>query len=145
MATPDHLLGGTDGTVLFGLDFLKILLQRPGRSDASIIAVCAHEFGHIVSYKNDMISTLAPNHQEPFRAEQFADYMAGFYAGRRKLVHSDFPAASFASTQYAFGGGDHGTNKQRGDAVQQGYFAAYRDHKTLDEATQSALAYCMNE
>src|SRR5689334_9844738 len=42
-ATPDRLLNKADGTVLFGLSFLKTLLARPLRPDASIIAVCSHE------------------------------------------------------------------------------------------------------
>lgn len=142
-ATPDRLLSRADGTVLFGLGFLKMLLARPARPDASIVAVCAHEFGHIVSYKNGMIRQLSPNRGEPFRAEQFADYMAGYFAGRRKLEHPDFPAAVFASTQNSFGGGDHGSPQQRGAAVQAGFLAAYQKRLQGSDAIQAGFNYSM--
>lgn len=141
-ATSERLLDRADGTVMFGLNMLRMLLQRP-RPDASIIAVCAHEYGHIVSFKNGMISSLAPNPRAPFRAEQFADYMAGFFAGRRKLLHPDFPAAAFASTQHTFGGGDHGSNAQRGNAVQAGFIAAYRDRLSPAQGKDAGFNYAM--
>lgn len=134
--------GGGDGTVLFGLQLLRQLLAGPYRPDASIVAVCAHEFGHIVSFKNGMINELAPG-ENPFRAEQFADYMAGYFAGKRKRENPSFPAAAFAATQHSFGGGDHGTDVQRGAAVEQGFLAAFRRDLALREATSAAFDYSM--
>jgi hypothetical protein len=142
-ATTEVLLNRTDGTVLFGLNFLKMLLSRPTRPDASIVAVCSHEFGHIVSYKHNLIRSLNPTQDNPFRGEQFADYMAGYYAGRRKLEHADFPAVAFATTQRDFGGGDHGTGDQRGNAVQQGFLDAYKAKLTIADAIQAGFTYSM--
>jgi hypothetical protein len=142
-ATPEKLLDRTDGTVLFGLGFLRDILRTQQRPDASIIAVCSHEFGHIVSYKNGMIRQLCPNRAQPFRGEQFADYMAGYFAGRRKLEHPDFPAVAFATTQRGFGGGDHGTGEQRGRAVQQGFVDAYQRRMVASNAIQAGFQYSM--
>lgn len=141
-ATPEAKLDRADGTVLFGITLLRQLLtgQRP---DAAILSVCAHEFGHIASYKNGMIAQLAPVPNEPFRAEQFADYMAGYFAGLRKKESPQFPAVVFATTQRKFGGGDHGTGIQRGEAVEKGFIAAFRDQLNSDAAKSAALKFAL--
>jgi predicted metalloprotease len=145
-ATPEKLLDRSDGTVIFGLQLLKECLARPANGDASIVAICAHEYGHIVSYKNGMIGQLdtqGSGDQGVFRAEQFADYIAGYYAGTRRRENRDFPAVAFATTQRSFGGGDHGSGKQRGDAVQAGFLAAYQRNLGRESAFQDALKFCM--
>lgn len=144
-ATPEMILDRTDGTVMFGLSLLQELLNHHSRPDASIIAVCAHEFGHIVSYKNGMIRDLCPSPTQPFRGEQFADYMAGYFAGTRKLEHPDFPAAAFAVTQKEFGGGDHGTGAQRGNAVQQGFLDAFQEKLQPSQAIEAGYQYSMQQ
>jgi hypothetical protein len=141
-ATSEPLLNQTDGTVMFGLSLLRLLLTKD-RPDASVLAVCAHEFGHIVSFKNGMISSLAPQRNAPFRAEQFADYMAGYYAGTRKLLNSSYPAVVFATTQNFFGGGDHGSGTQRGEAVEQGFLAAYQRRLNSEAGIQAAYDFAM--
>lgn len=145
MATDEKLVAGTDGTVIFGLNLLKEVLARPVRADASIIAICAHEFGHIVSYKHNLISQLNPSGGGPFRGEQFADYFSGYFAGTWKAVNPSFPAVAFAVTQRDFGGGDHGSGDQRGNAVQQGFLDAYQNKLGLDQAIQAAFDYSMNQ
>lgn len=140
-ATPENLVQRTDGTVLFGLEMLSYLLNRP-HPDAAILAVCAHEFGHILSYKNGMIDRLAIG--GAYRAEQFADYMAGYFAGTRRLLDASYPAVIFASTQNAFGGGDHGTGSQRAEAVQTGYLAAYQRKLSATDAANAGFSFSMS-
>lgn len=145
-ATNAPLLDRTDGTVLFGLRLLQECLARPSNGDASIVAICAHEYGHILSFNNGMISTLDPpgsGDQGVFRAEQFADYIAGYYAGTRKRQNSDYPAVAFAITQRSFGGGDHGTGEQRGEAVEAGFLAAYQHRLEPTQAFQDGLQFSM--
>src|SRR5262245_5731788 len=128
LATPLPLLRRTDGTVLFGLGLLDELLKLPNHRDAAIVSVCAHEFGHIVQYKTGLGKKLAPDPDQPFRAEQHADYLAGFYAGLRRLEYPDYPAVVFANTQSRYGTlhrGTHGTYKERGEAVEEGFKAAF--------------------
>jgi len=146
-ATSQPLLDRTDGTVLFGLSLLSSLLARPQHGDASVVAVCAHEFGHIVSYKNGLISRLAPNPMQPFRAEQYADYIAGFFAGKRKRERPSFPAVAFATTQRSFGGpvrGSHGTGVERGQAVEQGFLDAYTKNLTPAEGMRAGFDFAMS-
>jgi hypothetical protein len=147
LATPERLLQRADGTVLFGLSMLQMLLARPEHPDASIVAVCAHEFGHIISYKAGFIDRLAPDRRNPFRAEQYADYIAGFFAGLRTLERPDFPAVVFATTQRSFGGtirGTHGTGEERASAVVEGYKAAYERRASPAEGIQRAFEFAMS-
>lgn len=142
LATSEQLLDRSDGTVMFGLSFLRELLSKPQHGDASVVAVCAHEYGHIVSYKYRQYDELKRT-GGTFRVEQFADYFAGYYAGNRKLERPDFPAVVFATTQQSFGGGSHGTGQQRGEAVQAGFLAAYQQRLTPVQARAAGLAFCM--
>lgn len=112
------------GSVIFGQAMLKKLMtyKDPG---AAVLAVCAHEFGHIVSFQLNLFDELVPDPSQPFRGEQYADYMAGFFAGQRKLLHSEYPAYDFLKTLGSLAGGHHGTEEQRQEAVYQGYTDAY--------------------
>jgi len=146
-ATPEPLLDRSDGTVLFGLQLLNRLLQLPEHRDAAIVAVCAHEFGHIVQFKRRLRDRLAPDLKQPFRAEQHADYLAGFYAGLRKLDRPDFPAVVFASTQRSFGTlqrSSHGTGDERGEAVLEGFKAAYERRLSADDAVMEGFNFAMS-
>lgn len=147
LATPEPLLQRTDGTVLFGLGMLQLLLSRPEHPDASIVAVCAHEFGHIVGYKTGLINQLSPDRNDPFRAEQHADYLAGFFAGLRKIDRSSFPAVVFATTQRSFGGstrGSHGTSEERAEAVVEGFKAAFERRVSVSEGIQQGFQFAMS-
>jgi hypothetical protein len=143
-ATTERILGNTDGSVLFGLKLLEMCLKRPTHGDASIVAICAHEYGHILSYKNGMMDKLSPANsgdEGTFRAEQFADFVAGYYAGTRKRANPSYPAVAFATTQLSFGGGDHGTGEQRGEAVQEGFLAAYDKGLAPEPAFERGLEF----
>lgn len=141
-----QLLGQTDGTVLFGFRLLEDMLKIPVRPDAAILAVCAHEFGHILSYKTGQIHSLAPDRtpNSTYRAEQYADYMAGYFAGVRKRRRSNFPAVVFANTQRSFGGGAHGSGVQRGHAVLEGFKASYQRKLDFSSTIDECFSFCMS-
>jgi hypothetical protein len=145
-ATSRQLLGQTDGTVLFGFRLLEDMLKIPVHPDAAVVAVCAHEFGHILSYKTGQIRDLAPDRSpnSTYRGEQYADYMAGYFAGNRKKNRPDFPAVVFANTQRSFGGGSHGSGVQRGDAVLEGFKASYQRNLDISSAISECFSYCMS-
>ena len=146
-ATSARLLGRDDGTVLFGLEFLRRLMTSgEDHPEIAVAAVCAHEFGHITQYKYGLIGDFA---QDPTvkRAELQADFLAGYFAGRRKLMRADFPAAVVALAQYNLGDtqfthrGHHGTHEERGRAVERGFVAAYREKADLSGALAIARRY----
>ncbi|MDF2640230.1 MAG: metalloprotease [Novosphingobium lindaniclasticum] len=143
LATKRRALNRADGTVLFGLNLLNDLLQLKINRDAAIVAVCAHEYGHIVASKLNIQTTLNPSGIDPFRSEQFADYISGFYAGIRKLRNINFPAVAFAVQQGRSGGPDHGTGKQRSDAVIAGFKNAFEHRMNTSDGIEAGVNFAM--
>jgi hypothetical protein len=145
LATSRRLASNIDGTILFGRDLLFTLLAKLENPDAAVAAVCAHEFGHIVQFKNGL--ALTRNQPTVKRAELHADFLAGFYAGQRKLERSDFPAAVFAATQeqmgdYAFTDRNHhGRPNERAAAIVRGFEVAYRERRSLADAIQIGVNF----
>jgi hypothetical protein len=145
-ATPLRRLTRSDGTVLFGLNFLKEALAAAEHPAVGVSAICAHEFGHILQYKRGLVRILAPNNVVR-RIELHADFLSGYFAGTRKREKPDYPAAVFATKAYSIGdtafdeAQHHGTPDERADAVVHGFQSAYRDRKTLDEAVQIGVNY----
>lgn len=138
----EAMVEGSKGTVLFGLKLLKDLLGKPD-GDAAVVAVCAHEFAHILAYDLGLHDQLAPNLSRPLRGEQHADYLAGFFAGQRKLIHSDYPAIVFLQTLRSMAGGNHGTEDQRAEAVWMGFQAAHDQKLSFEDGIQKGFEWAM--
>ncbi len=138
-------LSNADGTVLFGRALMFEILNRPEAPDAAFNAVCAHEFGHIVQFKNGIV--LDANQPSVKRSELHADFLSGYYAGRRKLQKPDFPAAVFATTYESLGDFQfnnpqhHGTPAERAAAIVRGFEAAYRERRGTSDAIQVGVNY----
>lgn len=107
-----------DGTVYFGLTLHKMEMERsPGGTPIPMIM--AHEFGHILAFKNKLDF-------EGKRNELFADYCAGSYM----LFRQEWKGTPVWDTlktfwdmgDYDFNSPDpHGTPQERYDAVLRGY------------------------
>lgn len=146
-ASRSQRLRRSDGSVVFGQQLLKKLMGASEHPAARVAAVCAHEFGHIVQQKRGIEEILVGNDERVKRLELHADYLAGYFAGTRRLARNDYPAAVFADAQ--FNAGDnminhpdhHGTGQERGAAVSAGYLAAYRDKKTFEDALTAGINY----
>ena len=147
-ASPKTDLGRQDGSVVFGNSLYRQIMERREHPDVGIVAVCAHEFGHIAQFKNRIRERLAAcGGCSVKRLELHADFLAGYYAGRRKLEKPDFPAAVFAATQYSFGDNDfgspkhHGTLRERGNAVVAGFESAFSARQNFETALQAGVNY----
>jgi len=144
-ASRSQRLGRADGSVVFGKKLLHNLLQQE-QGAAAVIGVCAHEFGHIAQFKRRVRDNMVVDGKIK-RLELHADYLAGYFAGRRKLEKNDFPAAVIAHTQWV--GGDfntwkpthHGTPEERGQAVVEGFQAAFPDPKPFDRAFNDGMTF----
>ena len=136
-----------DGTVLFGGRLLKRLMSGNDHPDVAVTAICAHEYGHILQFKRGLIPRLRAGQSTVKRAELHADFLAGYYAGRRKLEKRDYPAAVFAATQHAFGDNQvnhpshHGTPTERAAAIVEGFKAGYEQGRPLDDAIAAGMTY----
>jgi hypothetical protein len=135
------------GTVLFGTRLLKSLLAGGEHPEIAVAMVCAHEFGHIVQYKRGLMRTLQGWDPTARRVELHADFLAGYFAGTRKVQRPTFPAVVFATTAYAVGTYDsngpdyHGTPAERAAAVIQGFQTAFRDQHTVADAINIGVNY----
>jgi hypothetical protein len=145
-ASTNTALGRDDGSVVFGNPLYRAIMGRREHPEIGIVAVCAHEFGHIAQYKHGVDRMLIVNGRKK-RLELHADFMAGYFAGRRKLEMPDYPAAVFATTQYSFGDNSygapehHGTSVERGQAVVAGYDSAYRARESVTMALETGMRY----
>ena len=68
---------------------------------------------HIAQYKHGVYERLVGQDRRVH-----ADFLAGYFAGRRKLETSDFPAAVFAVTQSNLGDQDFGSPDHHEKGVQ---------------------------
>jgi hypothetical protein len=145
LATPARNSGRADGTVMFGQRLLERTLNAPEHPDAAVAAICAHEFGHILQYKRDLRRVILAGQPTVKRLELHADFLAGYYAGTRKLEKPDFPAAVFATTQYSYGDNNtnspshHGRPDERAAAIVRGFETANRERRSLGEAIQIGM------
>jgi hypothetical protein len=146
-ATTVRRMSRADGTVLFGKRFFLSLMSQPEHPDVVVTGVCAHEYAHILQFKLGLIRRLDAGRRTVKRSELHADYLAGFYAGARKLQKPDYPAAVFATDAYAAGDYDandpehHGTPEERAAAVVRGFEVAFRERRSLSDAIQIGINY----
>lgn len=145
-ATQATKLRRADGSVLFGKRFFLAAMSATESPEVAVTAVCAHEFGHIVQYKHSLKARLTQGQQDVKRLELHADFLAGYFAGARKLQKPDYPAAVFAATQHAHGDfrahrQHHGTPEERAAAVVRGFEAAYKERRSVAEAIQVGVNY----
>jgi hypothetical protein len=113
----------TYGTVAFGIDLMKSEVRRSGGREytVSIPAIMGHEFAHLLQHKSGTVIGGLNN-------ELQADYLAGWYIGRRSNVPMkesglrDAVRSFFENGDYNFNDPlHHGTPEQRAAAVQEGY------------------------
>ena len=146
-ATSRLLLSRSDGSVLFGRRLLDRCLKMREHPDVVVSAVCAHEFGHIAQHKYGLTRPLAAGQTTVKRVELHADFLAGYFAGVRKMERPDFPAAVYATTQYGFGDyrsdsvRHHGRPEERAVAIVKGFEIAFRDRRSPAEALQIGMKY----
>jgi hypothetical protein len=139
--------GRPDGTVAYGRNLLGLQFSNEEAiASAQVVATCAHEFAHILQFKRNVISQLDDNNNVR-RSELHADFLAGYFAGRRRLDSPGFPAAEIALDLYNSGDtytsspDHHGTPKERGDAVVLGFHAAFTDRVSFEEAWANGLRH----
>jgi hypothetical protein len=146
-ATSARKLARADGSVLFGKRLFMRVMNSPEHPDVALTAICAHEFAHILQYKTGINKRLRAGQPTVKRLELHADYLAGYFAGVRKLQKADYPAAVFAATQHAFGDNrtdnphHHGTHDERAAAVVRGFEVAYRERRRFSDAVQIGVNY----
>jgi predicted metalloprotease len=136
-----------DGTVLFGSRLLQRMMSGKDNPDVAVTAVCAHEYGHILQFKRGLAAQLRAGQTTVKRQELHADFLAGYYAARRKQEKRDYPAAVYAVTLHGLGDhavdrrNHHGTPEERAAAIVEGFKVGYEQNRGLDDAVDIGMRY----
>jgi hypothetical protein len=125
-ATPEVMphTPGTDGTILYNIDMLKVQLQVPKWGGAILAGVIAHEFAHIYQNFSKSIGRLRKLHETVKFIELHADFLAGFYMGGkdRAIEVRPYADAFFQIGDYGFSdAAHHGTPQERYFVLKAGY------------------------
>lgn len=126
-ATAEIVVPDTKGTIVFGYNLLKKQLEK-APSGVSIMGILAHEFAHIVQFNHkQQISSLRLNQTTSRLIELHADFLAGFYTGKRKLVNKRMRTDDLGDAFLAIGDSNtthadhHGTPEERVFALTEGF------------------------
>lgn len=130
---PERLPPNPHGAVLLGMKMMRTLRKRVENPELAVVAICAHEYGHVVQFvSRGLINKIKGEQEKNRRVELQADYFAGYFAGRMKSEKPYYRAEAFASTLFDAGDTNltrpdhHGTYEQRRRAVEEGYNCAYQ-------------------
>lgn len=146
-ASPDTNTSGTWGTVAFGRKMFQEQFQRYEDSGISIIAIIAHEFGHIQQFKRKISEKLRRGEPTVRRIELHADYLAGWYLGSLKKSNSKISLWASGDTfkrigDYEFNNPQHhGTPEQRIAASEAGFHLGIEGNADIAAAVVAGMNY----
>jgi hypothetical protein len=147
-ASPESRLPGTWGTVLFGKTLFWDLFRGKQDGGMSVLAVLAHEFGHIVQVHRGLRQQLLAGQTTVKRNELHADFLSGFYLGSRKREFPNLPMWAAGETFHQIGDTNyaaaqhHGTPAERVAAAERG-FAIGMAGGGIDQAVREGLAFVL--
>jgi hypothetical protein len=125
---------GRPGYVVFGLELLREQLWDYRQKEAAVAAMMAHAHAHILQFRMEC-------ELRGEARELHADFMTGYYLGRRKYLTDAKQARRFAKDFFEFGHAEfrdvarHGANADRIDALIAGFESR---ELAADEAAQKA-------
>ena len=141
-ATPQaYAPNGPSGTVVYGISLMQQQLQTDP-SGASVVAILAHEFGHVAQFTFGGI-------QGPGKApELHADYLAGWYLAHRGTMSATNLSSTlqvfYAIGDYQFNNpGHHGTPDERLSAAMAGFNAYVSGTRDFGVAYNQGLGYVL--
>jgi hypothetical protein len=144
-AMSNSALSGTRGTVAFGKGLLAKAMNSPAR-ELYVIAICAHEFGHVLQFFTPYEKLLLTGWPNGRRMELHADYLSGAYIGRRSDRFSPSRLDALKAAWDSMGDtnftdrGHHGTSDERLRCVQAGLDFTRRNPSASAEAVANAGA-----
>ena len=133
------------GTVLMGKNLFRRLMGGDNFG-ITVIAVCAHEFGHIHQMQQGYASSLSALDTTKKPIELHADFLAGFFLALRKADHPDLDIQTVGATYETIGDTaftspkHHGTSQERSAAISAG-FDRGRSGGTIRQAAEAGFAY----
>lgn len=142
----DENVPGTWGTVLVGRPLLANELNKDS-TGMTVLAVLAHEFGHIVQFTYNIKNAILANQPSKKRLELHADILAGYYFGCRKRETPTLSVYSAGAIFDRLGDSDftspehHGTNAERRKASQFGFDRGHQSQILLSQMVSEGMSY----
>jgi hypothetical protein len=146
-ANQKTLLETGPGTVLMGKKFFAQQMAQDDDAGLTVIAILAHEFGHIVQMQRGYGDVLERMDRTQMPLELHADFLAGFYLAGRKAEHPNLNLQTVGAVFNSLGDTDfngrqhHGTPEQRTIAITAGYNQGKTGTHDVDDAAQSGVAF----
>jgi len=143
-ATPRTIFPNSEGTVVMGKRLFTQLMSNPD-DGMTVIAVCAHEFGHIYQMSTNYAQSLKELDKTVRPLELHADFLAGYFLALRKKDHSALELQAVGRTISAMGDTDfvspqhHGTSDERIAAITAGYSLGRDSNVDMDEAAKTGF------
>jgi hypothetical protein len=148
LATQVSRVEGTRDLVVFGRTMLNHLLSLPRDGESAVVAVCAHEFGHIYQYASvyyNRLQNTLPRHCPC--VELHADFLAGYFLYQFERERPVIGLQGVGDAWETMGSSDfnrsssHGTSRQRIAAIEGGYSFARDSGGSLAEAARAAYEH----
>jgi hypothetical protein len=153
LATRETKISGTNGTVVFGLNLFRDTLRDFHDQGMAVIAVCAHEFGHIYQYTSgfyDKLTTGQAVNTVKF-AELHADYLAGFFLAGRKAAYPSLNLQGAGALFEKLGDTEfanpdhHGTPAQRVASIEAGFKLGRKSKQEIFAAATAGAEFVLEQ
>lgn len=145
-ATNRTLLSDGQRTVLMGKRLFVEQMREDAGMGTTVIAICAHEFGHIYQMAYGEHERLAAMDDTVRPLELHADFLAGYYLALRHNAHAELDLQAVGHVFYEMGDTNytslrhHGTPEERTRAIEGGYAFGRDQGGDIDAASQAAVA-----
>jgi hypothetical protein len=142
-STRDADIPGTRGIVAFGMTKFRSELHGYDESGTTVMAIIAHEFGHILQNYRGYLASI-----RTLQCEINADFLSGYYLGVRKHQVSSVSFEKAAELFNRLGRAEsgnpnrtHGDPNERVSAAAAGFKAGFSQNMNLEDAVRAGLAY----
>ena len=148
-ATDRTQVPGTWGTVCFGQTLFLDLLDRYQDQGLAVMAVAAHEFGHIAQFRSGIHNRLIRYQSTVKRVELHADFLSGYFLGVRKRQQPSISVWAAGDTLYRIGDYEfqnpnhHGTPDERVAAAEAGFRLGHDNRAAFGQAFSWGVEYIL--
>ncbi len=126
-ASSETKVPGTWGTVMFGQTMFQSVMDRSNDQGIAVMAIVAHEFGHIAQFRSGLMDHLLTGQSTVKRIELHADLLAGYFLGLRKQENPEISLWFAGRLLYEIGDFEfnnrnhHGTPDERVAMAETGF------------------------
>ncbi len=137
------------GTVGIGRTLLNRLKEEDA-SGVSILALVAHEFGHVAQFRRDAIAELNAGENTVRKSELHADYLTGCYLGWLKRNEPRVRVISAGRFMESIGDSavtskdHHGTPAERLRSTEAGFASAYERDQPFETHFNDGKSFVLN-